>query len=56
MEDDNGNTFWIAVFFPIEGIDIRHLEAARLVCRKGSVKGIFAFDRQIGLMFRDGAC
>jgi hypothetical protein len=39
MEVDNGNTVWIAAFFPIEGMDIRHLEVARLVCGKGGVKG-----------------
>jgi len=39
MKVDNGNTVWIAAFFPIEGMDIRHLEVARLVCGKGGVKG-----------------
>jgi hypothetical protein len=39
MKVDNGNTVWIAAFFPIEGMDIRHLEVARLICGKGCVKG-----------------
>jgi hypothetical protein len=39
MEVDNGDTVGAAAFFPIDGMDIRHLEVARLVCRKGRVKG-----------------
>jgi hypothetical protein len=58
MEMDNGNTVWIAALLPIEGMNIRHLEVARLVCGKGSVKGrhfayvlIFVTGCLSGLMF-----
>jgi hypothetical protein len=39
MEVDNGDTVGAAAFFPIDGMDIRHLEVARLVYRKRRVKG-----------------
>lgn len=39
MEVYDGNTVWIAAFFPIEGMDVQHLEVARLVCGKWGVKG-----------------
>ena len=39
MQVDDGNAVWIAAFFPVDGVDIGHLEVTRLVYGEWGIKG-----------------
>jgi hypothetical protein len=38
MQVDDWNTVWLAAFFPVDGVDVGHLEVTGLVYGKGGVE------------------